>query len=211
MITQAQKELLTSHGQAISELVSAIDQGNAALCIEWWEVGKELSKTSYHDGQRPGSISTESMVTICGCLGLSTKESRRHFIGGTSAVNKARRFYREFPTEEGRNKVIEEYKTWREVSECAISGKPPNPNAGSGSGKTRSKRQRGSKPSKNQNRLVPPHNAKILWEKAIQDFMASTGEDYATARKILFRVLSELDYMQAMRESWKMYQEESAR
>jgi hypothetical protein len=213
VITEDQKERLTAHGQTLANLESIINSSSAQLCIEWWEVGKELSDPSYHTGSHKNSIMKDDMALIAQCLGLSTRRSSIGNVGGAVTINASRKFYKLCPSEEDRNRLIARYKTWSEIKENAFHGRDPSDNAEDrdssqarsnwmrGGGERARRRRRPS--STHPGRLITPHNTRLVWDRAIQEFMAYTGCEYHVAREILFKVMADLDYVQIMSRIWE--------
>ena len=191
MITEAQHEILRDLGRKISIAESVVRENNARRFEYWWAVGKELEKPEYHTGRQRGHISIADMHGICEDLGLSTTRRKGGKKGapgitGAKTVYHARRLAREYP--DGAGPAVLAYKAWgyycasadNTTSSKAATSNVINKGAGAG--------------ARGVSKGIPtPHNVRAqVYIPALEEFMASTGEDWAVAKMCLFGALREM-------------------
>lgn len=187
MITEAQHEILRDLGKKIASAEGIVRENNARLFEYWWAVGKELENPEYHTGNNRGCISNADKIQICKDLRLSTRIRSDGSPSGSITINKARCLAREFPDGD-MHAAYTKYKAWGYYgsSQSGSNAKVPEENRGSG-------RSRKNPRFAKMGRLSTPFNVRSqVFQPAIEEFMASTGEDEATARACLFGALREM-------------------
>lgn len=116
-ITQETLDQLQKLGEEIRHDESIRAQRSIDICWHWWNVGHTLTADPglYVTGTK--TISTETSVTICQALGLSTnlvKGTGRP--GGESAVRRALDTYKRFPDEDAAKAAIEKAGTYQKLT-----------------------------------------------------------------------------------------------
>jgi hypothetical protein len=179
-LTDAQHAVLQDLGNKIAIANDMVRKNNARVFEYWWSIGKELEKSEYHTGKDPGSIAREDMLEICQDLGLSTR-IKRTTVHGSVTVNMARKLAREHPTKRDLEHAVKEYKAWAYYGSPSRARRVSEENKGKGYRSPTSKAGR------------TPYNVRAqVFDPAVLEFMASTGEDEARARDCLFGALREL-------------------